>query len=411
MSLDAAAAVHAPVWTVIDYESEVLAHRITLAQALKIVLDMLASINDWDGTGQYWPLFMVAPAPLGGAGWRAIAGGLHRVDSPDDRARARGITIDVRDLVAGVPALDIGGAAENIYAPFRSIDLCSGAYRDMPLLFDWPADRVNDMQEFDAALERQVCARFAAELAAGTPVSVVFERTRLSHVDELHLWVFQQLFDFHASAPGLYKEPDQVYGFESSHFSRHVVLAWGCMPHAHEMAWGIAYGIEVDLPVDPETHFAPREPMVRLEPRFVAQIGALLAARPADWRAMDSEDVALMLAELEEDRRSDEARDALLKAAERRRAAKVKSAKKQAAKRKAARKAGSKKTSAKTASKPAKRTAAKQSAGKKAAAKQTAKKSVGKKTAGKQAAGKKSAGKKTAKGAPKQTASRSIVAR
>ncbi len=362
MCLDAAAAVNAPVWTVIDYESEVLAHRLTLAQALKISFEMLASINDWDGTGQYWPLFMVAPAPLGGAGWRAIAGGLHRIDSPDDKLRARGITIDIRDLVAGVPALDIGGAAENIYAPFRSIDLCSGAYRDMPLLFDWPVDRVNYMKEFDAALERQVGERFAAELAAGTPVSVVFERTRISHLDELHLWVFQQLFDFHASAPGLYKEPDQVYGFDSSHFCRHMVLAWGCMPHAHEMAWGIAYGIEVDLPVDPETNFAPREPEVRLEPRFVAQIGALLAARPDDWTAMKDEDVALMLEELAEDRRSDEERDASLKAAERRRAAKVKSAKKQAAKRKAAKKTAAKKSTAK-------KTAAKKSTAKKSAMK------------------------------------------
>lgn len=43
----------------------------------------------------------------------------------------------------------------------------------MPLLFDWPKDRVNHVEAFDAAMERHVCERFAAALAAGTPVAQV----------------------------------------------------------------------------------------------------------------------------------------------------------------------------------------------------------------------------------------------
>lgn len=267
-----------PRWTVVDYEGSVLAHRVTLKEALDIVLSILAEVCDWGENQHYWPLFSLSRDPIADVEeTRQIEGGLHRTGGLSDKVlETTGIVVDIRDAAKSDPALDIHGAAESIYEAFRNMDLCYLAYRDMPLVFNPPADRVNHVAIFDPALERHLCERYAGPLAEGAVVHAALERTRLSHIDELHMWVVRQIFYFHACKLGRYKEPDQVYGFSGSPLAKNMVLAWGCAPHAHEMAWGIAYGVEQDLKVG---SFQPeRAPAggVRLEPRFIEQVEALL---------------------------------------------------------------------------------------------------------------------------------------
>lgn len=271
-----------PRWTVIDYDRNVLSHRVTLKEALDIVISILADVCNWEENQHYWPLFTLSRDPIPGAEEpRQIEGGLYRTPGlPDALLEKTGIVVDIRDAAKSDPNLDINGAATNIYEVFRNIDLCSVAYRDMPLLFNWPADRINHIETFDPALMRHLQERYADALAEGKPVHAALERTRLTHLDELHMWVVMQIFYFHACKLGRYKEPDQVYGFSGSKFRKNMVLAWGCAPHAHEMAWGIAYGIETDLKVEPWNPTSIPGGGVRLEPRFIEQVEALLEAPP-----------------------------------------------------------------------------------------------------------------------------------
>lgn len=269
-----------PRWSVVDYQAGVLMHRVPLPAALRRVYSVLAAVCAREDGPRYWPLFTLSRGPLEGAGdARELAGGLVRSSGLQDAwILQRGVIVDVRDAIAEDPRLDIGGAATCIYHPFRNIDLCELAYRDMPLLFDWPADRVNHLDALDPALERHLRERHAAALAAGEPVHLVLDRARLTHLDELHMWVLRQIFYFHACPLGQYTEPDEVYGFSDSPFGPRVVLAFGCAPHAHEMAWGIAFDLDdalaterVEAPPDVDLELA-------LTPRFVAQVEALLGA-------------------------------------------------------------------------------------------------------------------------------------
>lgn len=278
-------------FTVLDYEENVLAHRATLQEALDVAVAILGDVCSWEEHLRYWPLFSLSRDPIEGAEQaRELEGGLLRSSGLSDATLTkRGVIVDIRDMVASDPRLDINGAASSIYEVFRNIDLCSVAYRDTPLLFEWPKDRVNHVAAFDPALERALRERYAGTLADGVPVHAVLERTRLTHVDELHMWVFSQIFYFHACKLGQYKEPPQVYGFSGSRFRKNMVLAWGCAPHAHEMAWGIAYGIDKDLAVTTGEEIAS---CVRLEPRFVEQVEALLEPPPAAPKKVASKKAA-----------------------------------------------------------------------------------------------------------------------
>lgn len=269
--------VHEPRWSVVDYQDGVLVHRVTLPDALRTVHGVLATMCMRTDGPRYWPLFSLSRDPLAGAGEsRELEGGLHRSSGLSDAWLAGGELVDVRDAIASDPALDVGGAGECIYNAFRNIDLCELAYRDMPLLFEWPADRVNHIEELDPKLERHLRERHAAALAAGRPVHLVLDRARLSHLDELHMWVLRQIFYFHACPLGQYTEPPEVYGFSDSPFTARVVLAFGCAPHAHEMAWGIAFDLDDALVTDRVSGPPEADLEFQLSPRFVAQVEALL---------------------------------------------------------------------------------------------------------------------------------------
>lgn len=270
--------VYEPRWSVVDYQDGVLVHKVDLPAALRVVHGILRTMCDRSDGPRYWPLFSLSQEPLEGAGDEQPAeGGLVRSSGLSDEWLLRdGEIVDVRDAIASDPELDVGGARECIYNPFRNIDLCELAYRDMPLLFDWPADRINHLAELDPKLEAHLRRRHADALAAGRPVHLVLDRTRLTHLDELHMWVLRQIFYFHACPLGQYAEPPEVYGFSDSPFVDRVVLAFGCAPHAHEMAWGIAFDLD-DGRVTELVSGPPDVPLdFQLSPRFLAQVEALL---------------------------------------------------------------------------------------------------------------------------------------
>jgi hypothetical protein len=259
------AAAHAPVWSVVNFQQDVLGHRLTLPEALRRILEVVLELDWRNDSGRYWPLFMVAATPLDGEGWRPIDGGLHRKDDLTESLHARGERIDVRDL-------------------------------DLPC--DWPADLIERRDALDPEIQRRVCERYAADLAAGTPVTVVVERTRLTHIDELQLWAVNTNFNFQASSPGCYEDPGDVDSFDSSIFREPMVLSW-CFDDfmQADAAWGVTHGIDIDLPVEPYDRSARHDLDIRLEPRFIAQIDELLAGASPDLTPVDAEILAIMLEE------------------------------------------------------------------------------------------------------------------
>src|SRR5688572_7587534 len=66
------AAAHAHVWSVVNFQQEVLGHRLTLPEALRRILEVVLELDYRNDSGQYWPLFMIASTPLDGEGWRSI---------------------------------------------------------------------------------------------------------------------------------------------------------------------------------------------------------------------------------------------------------------------------------------------------------------------------------------------------
>lgn len=264
-----------PLWSVLFYDDEFLAHEVTFAEALQCVLEELSEPFVDQGIQRYLSLFSISSEPRYFVERENDYHDNHyfAYAVADQFIEDGGIIADVRREIANNPGLNVNQASNSAYNLFQNIDLCANAFCDIPILSQWPENRVNHLEEFDPLLRQHLLQRYSAELAEGESVHAVFDKTLLTHLDDLHMWSFQQLFYFYSCQLGHYKGLEGKYGFENSDFRERIILSWGCAPHAHDHAYGIAFDIAGNHEVEDPLFLIPD---FTLEDSFLAQIEALL---------------------------------------------------------------------------------------------------------------------------------------